>query len=76
MVGFINLWGQKGLKNEWPRMLEDWLKNTNLDIAMCQERNITDTTFNNCSFINKNYSVITNNAISKYGTCCLVSNSL
>ena len=75
-MGFINLWGQKGFKKELPKMLEDWIRNTNLNIAICQEAHITDETFENCSFINENYSIIMNNSLTKYGTCCLVSNSL
>ena len=67
VVGTINMWGQKGFKIECQRMLEDWVKSTNLDIVMCQETNITEDTFNGCSFIKENYSIISNNSLSKYG---------
>ena len=74
--GFINLWGQKSFKTEHAKILEDWIIRSNLDIVMCQEAHIIDESFSNCTYINKNYTVIINNLLTKYGTCCLVSNSL
>ena len=75
-IGFINLWGQKGFKKERSKMLEDWIIRSNLDIVMCQEAHIIDESFSNCTYINENYCIIINNLLTKYGTCCLVSNSL
>ena len=35
-----------------------------------------DSSFDSAEFISANYDIIRNNAISKYGTCCFVSNDL
>ena len=52
------------------------MRTGNCDILHLQEAHIEDDTFQECSFIESNFSVIINNAKSKYGTASLVKNDL
>ena len=56
--------------------IEDFIKNNNFDIIHLQEAHIEADTFNECNFIQSNFSVISNNAANKYGTASLVKNDL
>ena len=54
--------------------IQDIIKYHECDIVHLQESDIDSMTFENCSFINNNYTYITNNSRSKYGTASLVKN--
>ena len=65
-----------GLKTDKILALSDFIKHYTIDIINCQEANVESDTFDFSDFISSNYNIISNNAISKYGTCSLVSNNL
>ena len=75
-LAYINVRGQTGLEISKQVQIEHFLQVYNIDILNCQETNIVDSTFESCNFINSSYGIISNNASNKYGTACLVSNSL
>ena len=75
-IAYVNLFGQIGFKTDKVLALSDFIKHYNVDIINCQEDNVDTDTFNVSDFICSNYDIIPNNAISKYGTCSLVSNNL
>ena len=47
-----------------------------LDILHCQEINIDEEGFKQCSYIVSNFSIISNNFLNNYGTASLVRNTL
>ena len=73
-LAYMNIRGQTGLDECKQVQIENFLKSYKIDILNCQEINVNDDSFNNCGFINSSYSIISNNAQNKYGTCCFVSN--
>ena len=73
-LAYINIRGQTGLEISKQVQIEKFLQVFKIDILHCQETNILDNTFESCNFINSSYSLISNNASNKYGTCCLISN--
>ena len=75
-TAYINVRGQTGLEISKQVQIEHFLQVYNIDILNCQETNIIESTFESCNFINSSYGIISNNASNKYGTSCLVSNSL
>ena len=72
----MNIHGQTGLDESKQVQIEQFIKSYNVDILNCQEINILDETFRKCNLIASSYEIIQNNAANKYGTCCIVSNSL
>ena len=76
IISYLNVRGQTGLTVEKQFQIEDFLKETNSDILHLQETQIDDETFSECTFIDANFSVITNNAQNKYGTASIVKNDL
>ena len=72
----MNVQGQTGLNISKQVQIENFLRNHKIDILNCQEINVSSESFENCDFINSSYNIITNNASNKYGTCCLVSNTM
>ena len=75
-VAYMNVHGQTGLNTSKQVQIENFLGDYKIDILNCQEINISHESFENCDLINSSYSIISNNASNKYGTCCLLSNSL
>ena len=75
-VGYINLRAQSGFGNPKQAQVEHFVKLEKFDILHLQEAQILEDTFENCSYITSNYSIITNNARNQYGTASLVANSL
>ena len=75
-IAYMNIHGQSGLDDSKQVQIENFIKSYKVDILNCQEINIDENSFKNCSYINSSYNVIPNNAQNKYGTCCIVSNSL
>ena len=75
-VGYINLRAQSGFGSPKQAQVEHFVKLEKFDILHLQEAQILEDTFENCSYITSNYSIITNNARNQYGTASLVANSL
>ena len=73
-IMYMNTYGQSKLTNDKQIQIEDLLRLYNCDILHLQETHIDDSTFNNCSFLTNNYTVISNNSPSHYGTASLVKN--
>ena len=74
VVIYLNIKGQTGFPTEKQIQVENLLKSSNCNILHLQEINIDDDTFDQCSYIKSNYSVIPNNAENKYGTASLIKN--
>jgi len=75
-IAFMNICGQTGLDESKQLQIESFIKSYKVDILQCQEIDISDDSFSNCNFITSNYEILENNAVNKYGTCSIVSNSL
>ena len=75
-IGKLNCRGQTKLNLAKQLQIQFLLKMNNLDILLCQETYINDTSFKNCEYIMKFYNIISNNALNEYGTLCIVKNSL
>jgi len=75
-IASLNICGQSGLNLIKQKQIQDFIQLYNVDILACQEINIDDTTFSQCPNISSNFTIISNNAINKYGTCLLITNSL
>ena len=73
-LAYMNVRGQTGLNLAKQLQIETFLKSYKIDILHCQEINILEDTFSECSFITSSYNILSNNAQNKYGTCSLVSN--
>ena len=73
-LAYMNIRGQTGLNLAKQLQIETFLKSYKIDILHCQEINILEDTFSECSFITSSYNILSNNAQNKYGTCSLVSN--
>ena len=74
-ISYINIRGHTGLNIDKQYQI-DFIKVNNCDIIHLQEVNIESDTFSECSFIESNFSFITNNAENKYGTASLVKSDL
>ena len=75
-LAYMKIRGQTGLDQVKQLHIESFIKSYKIDILNCQEINILEDSFSNCDLITSLYEIISNNAQNKYGTCCLVSNSL
>ena len=75
-IAYMNIHGQTGLDIVKQVQIENFIRNHKIDILNCQEINISADSFENCDLVNSSYSIISNNASNKYGTCCFVSNTL
>ena len=71
----MNIHGQSGLGEPKQIQIKNFMKFYKIDILNCQEINIDEDSFSNCDFISSSFSIITNNAQNKYGTCSIVSNN-
>ena len=69
-LAYMNIRGQNGLDETKQVKIENFIKSYKIDILNCQEINISEDSFSNCTFITSSYDIITNNAQNKYGTCC------
>ena len=75
-VGFMNIRGQTGLTDAKQRQIEHFLLREKLDILNIQEININSDSFSNCRQISSSFSIISNNAPSKYGTASIIKTEL
>ena len=74
-IGFVNVFGQTGLKPDKVKRISDLTKEYNLDIVHLQETQVEFDSFEGDDFINNNFNIISNNSQSKYGSCSLVSST-
>ena len=75
-IASLNICGQTNFSKIKQKQIQDFINQYQPDILACQEINISDDSFSDCSNISSNYTIIPNNAINKYGTCLFISNSL
>ena len=75
-VGFINCYGQSGLKLEKIQQISKITRDYQLDIINMQETHCDADTFEHDDFLFNNFNLIFNNSPSKYGTSSLISSSL
>ena len=73
-LAYLNVRGQTGIKLEKQLQIEEFIKMHDIDILHCQEINIEEETFSECSLVTSSYNIITNNSPNKYGTASLVKN--
>ena len=75
-IAYMNVRGQTGLDIAKQLQIELFIKSYKVDILNCQEINISEDSFSSCDHINSSYNILSNNALNKYGACCLVSSNL
>ena len=63
-VATMNIQGQSGLSDIKQIQIQDFVSYNNIDVLHCQEIEINSKSFENCDYINANYSIIQNNS------CC------
>ena len=73
---YLNTYGQTKLTVNKQLQIEELIKQCKCDIAHLQETHLENDSFENCSFIKNNYTIILNNSPTKYGTTSLVRNDL
>ena len=71
---YLNIFGQTKLPLEKQSQISDLIKFYHCDIVHLQEIDIEETTFQTCPFITNNYTIISNNSLTKYGVASLVKN--
>ena len=71
-VGYMNIRGQTGLTISKQIQIESFIIREKIDILHLQEINITEDSFSTCNTINAGFSIISNNAVNKYGTACII----
>ena len=74
-IAFLNLHGQTGFSVTKQKQVEDFIRRNCLDILHCQEINIDEESFSQCSYITSNFFIISNNAQNKFGTASIVKNT-
>ena len=57
-------------------MIEAFIIREKLDILHLQEINISEDSFTNCKTISNGFSIISNNAVNKYGTATIIKSEL
>merc|ERR1712126_10814 len=75
-IATMNCHGQTKLDILKQLYIQNFLSSYKIDVLLCQETKIEDNTFNQCNFINSNYSIIKNNSNNPYGTSILVHNNI
>ena len=71
-LGFMNIRGQTGLTLAKQVQIESFIIRENIDVLHLQEINITEDSFSTCNTISSGFSIISNNAINKYGTATII----
>ena len=74
-IAFLNLHGQTGFSVTKQKQVEDFIRRNCLDILHCQEINIDEESFSQCSYITSNFFIISNNAQNKFGTASIINNT-
>ena len=73
-IAYMNIRGQTGLTLEKQLQIQHFISQNDIDILHCQEIDVLEDTFNECTLITSSYNVITNNSKNKYGTATIVRN--
>ena len=73
---YINTRGQTKFTLEKQMQIDDLNRHYKSDIIHLQEVDVDGNVFEHCSFIKNNFSVISNNSPTGYGTLSLVKNNL
>ena len=68
----MNIRGQTGLTISKQIQIESFIIREKIDILHLQEINITEDSFSTCNTINAGFSIISNNAVNKYGTASII----
>ena len=72
----MNTRGQTGLTSAKQSQIESFLIKEKLDILNLQEIHISDDSFSTCNAICSSFNILSNNAISKYGTATIINSDL
>ena len=72
----MNIRGQTKLTLQKQLQIQDIIRFNGCDIIHLQETDIDENTFSSCFFISNNFTVISNNSPTGYGTTSLVKNDL
>ena len=72
----LNTYGQTKFTPEKQLEVQDMIKFYKCDIIHLQESDCNEDTFKHCNYVKNNFILITNNSQTKYGTACLIKNSL
>ena len=75
-VGYVNTRGQEAFSQMKILQLTDFIKQYKLDIINIQETNLSNDTFADSAFISRNFNLIYNNVMNKYGTAVLISTDI
>ena len=73
---YLNIRGQTKFYLDKQLQLQETVKRLKCDIVQLQETHIEEDTFQNCDFIKNNFTVISNNSTTGYGTSSLIRNEL
>ena len=75
-IATMNCHGQTKFDTAKQLYIQNFLSSHKIDVLLCQETKIEENTFNQCHFINCNYSIIKNNSSNPFGTSVLIHNNL
>ena len=75
-IAYINAVGQSGLTRTKQTQIESFLLREKIDILNIQEIDIDSNSFSHCPEISSSYNILSNNALSKYGTAVLLVSDL
>ena len=75
-IAYINAVGQSGLTRTKQTQIESFLLREKIDILNIQEIDIDSNSFSHCPEISSSYNILSNNALSKYGTAVLLKSDL
>ena len=71
---YLNIYGQTKLPDAKQYQIQDIVRHHKCDIVHLQEIDCDSSTFSQCNFLKNNFSLISNNSHSKYGTASLIKN--
>ena len=73
-ISYLNIRGQTGLPFSKQSQIDDFVKHNDIDILHCQEIDIQEDTFNECSYLLASYNLVHNNSQNRYGTASFIRN--
>ena len=73
---YLNTYGQTKFTSEKQLQVQDMIIHLCCDIIHLQETDCNEASFQHCSFIQNNFTLITNNSATKFGTSSLIKNNL
>ena len=75
-IGWQNIFAQSGLSQSKKKMIEQQIKDNDIDVLHIQEIDSTEKSFIYCEFLNQHFTLIRNNSSSGFGTATLVNKRL